>query len=338
VTFDGAAPSTRDAGPGRVTPSDISVVICAYTLERWDLLRAAITSAGDQQVHPPREVILVIDHNDQLFERARNSAPAVRVIRNSGPRGLSGGRTTGLDAASGSVVAFLDDDAVADPHWLVALSGAYDAASVLGVGGSASALWERGRPGWFPEEFDWVVGCSYRGLPTRRAPVRNPIGCNMSFRRDPLLKIGGFRSEVGRVGSRPTGGDETELSIRLLSAYPEGRIVYEPQARIGHHVPAMRSTWHYFRTRCFAEGVSKAIIARMAGSAPALSTERRYVRRTLPAGIIRGAFEALRGRPAGLLRALVIIAGLATTTAGYIYGIVTRAPLVPRPSSGRRQG
>jgi glycosyltransferase involved in cell wall biosynthesis len=335
VTPEHASASARDAGPARVTPSEISVVICAYTLERWDLLRAAITSAGDQQVHHPREVILVIDHNDELFERAREAAPSIRVIRNSGPPGLSGGRTTGLHAASGRVVAFLDDDAAADPNWLGAMSGAYDEASVLGVGGSASASWERGRPRWFPEEFDWVVGCSYRGLPTHRAPVRNPIGCNMSFRREPLIRIGGFRSEVGRVGSRPTGGDETELSIRLLSAYPDGRIVYEPQARISHHVPAVRSTWRYFRMRCFAEGVSKAIIARMAGSIPALSTERRYVRRTLPAGMVRGALEALRGRPAGLLRALVIFAGLAVTTAGYIYGIVTRAPLVPRASSDR---
>jgi glycosyltransferase involved in cell wall biosynthesis len=321
-----------------VTPSEISVVICAYTLERWDLLRAAIASAGDHQAHRPQEVILVIDHNDELFERARDAVPTARVMPNSGPPGLSGARTTGLQAASASVVAFLDDDAVADPGWLLALSRAYDADSVLGVGGSASAWWEQGRPSWFPEEFDWVVGCSYRGLPTRRAPVRNPIGCNMSFRREPLLRIGGFRSEVGRIGARPTGGDETELSIRLLSAYPGGMIVYEPEARISHHVPTARSTWRYFRTRCFAEGLSKAIIARMAGSAPALSTERRYVRRTLPAGMVRGALEALRGRPAGILRALAIFAGLAITTAGYIYGTVTRAQLASRASSGRRRG
>jgi hypothetical protein len=53
---------------------------------------------------------------------------------------------------------------------------------------------------------------------------------------------------------------------------------------------------------------------------------------------VRGALEALRGRPAGILRALAIFAGLAITTAGYIYGTVTRAQLASRASSGRRRG
>lgn len=60
---------------------------------------------------------------------------------------------------------------------------AYDAPRVMGVGGSIVPRWESARPGWMPRKLDWVVGGTYRGMPATTAPVRNLIGCNMSFRR-----------------------------------------------------------------------------------------------------------------------------------------------------------
>src|SRR5439155_542168 len=75
-------------------------------------------------------------------------------------------RTTGIDRADrGDVIAFLDDDAVAEPDWLETMLRAYGDGSVMAVGGRIEPLWAAGRPGWFPPEFDWVVGCTYVGLP-----------------------------------------------------------------------------------------------------------------------------------------------------------------------------
>jgi GT2 family glycosyltransferase len=298
-----------------------SVVICAFTTERWEELSAAVASVAAQTM-PARETIVVIDHNDDLLARAREAFPAAGVVSNDGRRGLSDARNHGVRAAGGTLVAFLDDDARADPTWLERLSEAYDDPDVMGVGGSAAPAWASGRrPRWFPEEFDWVVGCSYLGLPDRRAPIRNFLGCNMSFRREAFTIAGGFDTAVGRVGTRPVGGEETEFCIRLRRLRPGTMLIYEPSARVQHSVPRTRSTWRYFRARCYAEGLSKAVVSRLAGSNDGLASERRYVIATLPVGVLRNLALAIPRRDlGGPARAGAILAGLAVTIVGYAVG------------------
>jgi GT2 family glycosyltransferase len=219
------------------------------------------------------------------------------------------------------VIAFLDDDAVAAPGWLGCLLEPYADPEVIGVGGTIDPLWPGRRPAAMPAEFDWVVGCTYRGVPGTREPVRNLIGANMSIRRSVFDAIGGFRSDVGRVGTRPVGCEETELCIRARKALPGSRFVFEPRARVRHRVTPDRACARYFRARCWAEGRSKAVVARHAGSEDALSAERRYVRTVLPSGIARGVRDAVaNGDVAGLARAAAIVAGLVITDAGYSAG------------------
>src|SRR5438309_1594218 len=97
---------------------------------------------------------------------------------------------TGIMFSRGSVVAFLDDDAVADDQWAKRLLAAYRDSDVVATGGAAEAVLESPLPTWWPSEFDWVVGCAYRGLPTHAEDVRNVIGCNMSVRRAALEAVG----------------------------------------------------------------------------------------------------------------------------------------------------
>ena len=311
---------------------DVSVVIAAFTAQRWDNLLAAIDSVQHQSL-PPRELIVCIDHNRPLFEDIQNHVSGlehVKVVENRWPRGVSGARNTGVAESAGSVCAFLDDDAVAAPEWLASLVGAYAEPEVLGVGGAIEPKWQRARPAWFPEEFDWVVGCSYRGLPTSAAPTRNLIGANMSFRRYVLMELGGFRLDTGRVGEYPpVGCEDTEMCIRARHQWPWGRFVYDPQARVLHSVPHSRARWTYFISRCYGEGASKAHLARLFGLADSLSVERAYVMRTLPAGVGRGVLDTLRQRQtAGLTRGAAIVAGLASAAAGFAVG-ATRNALTP---------
>lgn len=303
----------------------VSVIVCAYTEERWADLIAAIDSLHAQMLKP-EQIILVIDHNEPLFERARSrfTPQGVVVIKNSEPRGLSGARNSGLKLSRSEIVAFMDEDAVAEPSWLARLAAAYDDPQVLGVGGAIVPTWAEGRPGWFPETFDWVVGCTYAGMPSERAAVRNLIGCNMSFRREVVEQNGGFRHGIGRVGTRPVGCEETEYCIRASHRWPEGRFVYEPEARVRHTVPAKRANWAYFRSRCYAEGLSKAAIGQFVGAKSSLSSEKAYVARTLPLAVARNLGAALRLDANGLARAAAIIAGLGLTGAGYL---MTRARL-----------
>src|SRR5919106_5360944 len=99
-----------------MTCASISVVVCCFTLDRWNDLTAAVRSLRDQS-RRPFEVVVVVDNNAALSARARRELPGVRVIDSAGERGLSAARNTGVAAARGEIVAFLDDDAVAAPDW-----------------------------------------------------------------------------------------------------------------------------------------------------------------------------------------------------------------------------
>jgi glycosyltransferase involved in cell wall biosynthesis len=302
---------------------DVSVVICAYTEERWDHLLQAIESVERQSTRP-RELIVAIDHNARLRSRLEATGKDVRIIDSSGPKGKSGALNTAIAAAHGSVIALLDDDAAAEPTWLAELVRGYEDDDVLGVGGYLEPVWPGRRPSWFPEEFLWVLGCTYRGMPRDRAIVRNLIGANMSFRRDVFLEAGGSRDGLGPNGTALVGAaraEDTEFCIRASARWPDRVWVYEPRARARHHVPASRARWSYFSSRCYVEGLSKALLADVAGVRDGLAAERRYTFVTLPLGVLRGFGEAIfRLDPGGIARSAAIVAGLAITTAGYVRG------------------
>lgn len=317
-----------------------SVVICVYTEKRWNEIQAAVESVRLQSV-PAAEIILVVDHNPALFDRLVAAMPDVTVLQNSFDRGLSGGKNTGLLAASGDVVAFLDDDAAAEPDWLKYLLDGYAEAGVVGVGGLTNPNWETGRPRWFPEEFDWTVGCTYVGMPKFRAPVRNLLGGNASFRREVFDVAGLFRTDIGRSASkRPLGCEETEFCIRLTRCAPRSVLLFEHRAAIHHLVPAARCRFSYFVSRCFAEGLSKAQVTASVGVGDGLSSERRYATSTLPLGVVRGVGGALHGDIWGLARAGAIIAGLGAASYGYVCGSIgkfRRARRSPAPLAGDAQ-
>jgi GT2 family glycosyltransferase len=297
-----------------------AVVICAYSDQRWDLLADGIEAVLDQSL-PPARLLVVIDYNEELLERVRQRfGDRVVAMDNAEQQGLSGARNTGVAAAREDVIAFLDDDALPERDWLERLVTSYEQ-GVLGVGGAIEPRWASRRPSWFPPEFDWVVGCTYLGMPEAAAPVRNMIGANMSLRREVFERVGGFAHELGHKGAVPFGCEETELCIRAQQAIPDGWIRHQPSARVHHWVSEERSRFAYFRQRCFAEGGGKALMTSLVGSDDGLSSERRYTLRVLPAGVLRGATASLRERNLdGLSRAAAILAGLALVGAGYLRG------------------
>lgn len=291
----------------------IAVVICAYTLERWDLLARAVASVRRQET--PHEIVLVIDHNDELLRRATAQWPDATVVANRGAQGLSDARNTGVAATTADLIAFLDDDAEAQPGWLEQLVAPFDTPRVGLVGGRVLPEWSAGKPAWFPDEFGWVVGCSYTGQPTEPVAIRNPIGASMAVRRAVFAEVGLFHNGVGRVGKNTAGCEETELGIRARSA---GWITMSaPASTIRHYVPPERHSFRYFARRCLSEGGAKAMVATLAGPSDALESERAYVSRALPRGVV----AHLRGKRASRLRGtLAIVIGLGLTSAGYAWG------------------
>jgi glucosyl-dolichyl phosphate glucuronosyltransferase len=318
-------------GSSRRDPEEsVTVVVCAYTRDRWATLQAAVDTARSQSDRDD-ELLVVVDHNDELLARCREYLDDSSVIPNSHNRGLSGARNTALDQAHGSIIVFLDDDAVPLDGWLDALRAPYADKRVYGVGGLAKPCWLGGQPRWFPEEFLWVVGCSHLGLPSDSHSVRNVFGANMSFRKAAFNHVGGFAEQLGRIGEQPLGCEDTEFAIRLAQANPEAVILYEPASQVEHHVSPRRARLSYFVRRCWGEGISKAEVSRRVGRSQALSAERYYALRVLPRGIWNGLHDSVGGDLWGMARCVSIALGLAATVAGYCVGTFRRS------TGGRRK-
>jgi glycosyltransferase involved in cell wall biosynthesis len=315
--------SRHDVGTKEGVTSSVTVAVCAYTRDRWETLQGALEVAL-RQINHNDELLVVVDHNDALLARCRESLGDLKILPNCHKRGLSGARNTALDVAQGSIIVFLDDDAVPLDGWLDALRAPYADKRVYGVGGLAKPRWLGGQPPWFPEEFLWVVGCSHLGLPTDPQPVRNPMGANMSFRKASFDHVGGFSEQMGRVGERLFCCEETEFAIRLTQASPGAIILYVPSSQVEHHVAPWRASLRYFVRRCWAEGLSKAEVSRRVGRANALSSERDYVSRVLPRGIWNGVHDSVTGNIWGVARAAVIVLGFVAAAIGYCIGAVYR--------------
>jgi glycosyltransferase involved in cell wall biosynthesis len=269
-------------------------------------------------------VILVIDHNPSLAERARRELTGVEVLENESTPGLSGARNTGLAAANQSVTAFLDDDAEARPGWLAALTEPYRNPNVVATGGGVQPRWPEARPRWLPPTFDWVVGCSYLGLPETPSPVRNPIGANMSVRTELALQAGAFDVAVGRIGRRPRGCEETELAIRLTAAVSGSVVWYVPAAAVDHYVARDRLRVPYFLSRCWHEGMSKADVVRLAGAPAGLQSERRHTTVVIPRALLGDALALAAGDMAAVARIGAIAGGVAAAASGYLVGRIRR--------------
>jgi glucosyl-dolichyl phosphate glucuronosyltransferase len=310
------------SGPPAARPA-FAVIICAYTLDRWQEIVAAVGSVCRQTL-PPLEVLVVIDGNSQLLERARAELEEgpVRVVPNHYRDGLSGARQTGAELATAPLLAFLDDDAVAEPEWLQELAPAYDDPQALGAGGVVEPLWQAREPRWLPPELYWIIGCTYAGMPVHDGRIRNPIGANMSVRAEVLARAGTFETSLGRIdrgGSVMGSAEETEFCIRAARMHPGGYWAYRPRARVRHSVPASRATLAYFAHRCDVEGTAKADLIDLAGGEQGLASERAYTRSVLPRAFVRELRAALHGRPEGLERAAIVVLGLALTARAYAW-------------------
>jgi glycosyltransferase involved in cell wall biosynthesis len=298
----------------------VSVIVSSYSAQRYEQVIECIGSLKKQTLLP-YEIILVLDPDEELRDFYVSRIPSDIRVLVSDAKGLSNTRNSGIMAASGEYIAFIDDDAFADLHWLENLVRNYSSPAVLGVGGLIKPVWQNGRPIWFPEELDWVIGCSYRGLPLERSCVRNPIGCNMSFRKDAFEKAGYFRSDRGRVGTKLMGGEETEFSVRVLRAVPGSRIVYDPSALVYHRVTGKRASLRYLLNRLFHEGVSKELMQRTEIS-NTLSIERQYltylVWTSIPSRLARPWKLKNTAQLFTLLLSILVVLG------GYLYSYIQK--------------
>lgn len=299
--------------------ADVTVITATYSLDRWAMITAAVESVLRQTILP-REIILPVDHNRDLYERltqtwasgaTKGSEPTITVVESKYDGHLGASQTTAAELARTEFLAFLDDDAAAEPEWLASLLAALARPSVIAVGGAPLPVYSAPRPRWFPPEFDWVFGCAYAGLPTKTEPILHLIGTTMAVRRKDFLAIGGIRSNEH--------GD-LELSHRLLARSPASVILYVPEAVVRHHVHPNRLTWSYFWRRCFFGNRRKVFTLKAIGDAAHLGAERRFALRALTSGVATNLKQLVKGDLAGVSRGVAIFVGLALAAAGFATG------------------
>ncbi|MGC0363555.1 glycosyltransferase involved in cell wall biosynthesis [Rhodococcus sp. 27YEA15] len=317
-------------------PLALAVIVCCYTQQRIASLIDSVHAAREQADVNFDEIIVVVDNNEALGVELRSVLhPSIRIVSNTGTPGLSGARNTGVGATEADVVVFVDDDAVLRHGSLDAVRTAFSDRDILAVAGAVHARWEAGaQPWWFPDEFRWVVGCDYRGLPGDGRQVRNPIGAAMAVRRKELLAVGGFSDRLGRVGTVPAGCEETLMGIQLRQHFPSSRIIRAENLAVDHHVPEARSTLRYFVQRCRHEGRSKAVLSSIVGSSDGLAAERAFVLRTLSSGAVRYVRAAFGLRtPLPVVRILTMLLGLIVTATATLRSSLRMSSRSPRTAA-----
>ena len=196
----------------------VSVVVCAYNAERT--MEACLASLETLD-YPDYEVIVVNDGSTDRTLEISESFPYCRIISQPN-KGLSVARNVGAEAATGEIVAYTDSDCVVDPDWLTYLVARMEAGGLSACGG----------PNFPPPEESLVpaaVAVSPGG-PTHvlisDEVAEHIAGCNMAFRRDALLALGGFDPQYRAAG------DDVDICWRFQDA--GHTIGFSPAAVVWH--------------------------------------------------------------------------------------------------------
>ena len=227
-----ALPAVAKAFAEGPFPSDlrwpkISVVVCTYN--GASTIRDTLEALRDLD-YPSFEVIVVNDGSTDETPQIASNYP-YRVI-NEENQGLSRARNTGIAAATGEIVAFIDDDAYPDPHWLRFLALSFIEGKFAAVGGPNLAPM---RDGWRADAIANAPGGPNAVLISDRTAEHIP-GCNMAFRKEALEAVGGFDPRFR------TAGDDVDLCWRLRD---RGDVIgYSAAAVVWHHRRrSLRAYW-----------------------------------------------------------------------------------------------
>lgn len=299
-----------------------SVILTAYSPDRFEdtneAIKSIITGSYDNW-----EIIVVVDGRKQLADRLQDEwerTDNVKVICNDKNLGAAKSRNKAVDLATGDVVAFFDDDAVADKEWLSELARAYTEHDAVAAGGRIDPIWLTGKPKFLPEEFYWLIGATYKGYPKEMTYVRNTFASNLSLRRSVFLELGGFNPNIGPKGESLLQSAETDLCTRLY-IQTGNKVLYNPEAIVGHRVYQYRTEPTFLLKRAFYQGVSKR--GMQLYTQTELDSESNFLKGLLIQSIPEKIQKIMSGKyKQGLLKAIFLILGIASVGFGYIWGSI----------------
>ena len=304
----------------------ISAIICTHN--RASYLGGAIASLLGQ-TYPTYEIIVVDNastDDTQAVVDAFLPQPVTYLYEST--LGLSTARNRGAAIARGSILAYLDDDAEASPHWLAALAevfGQYPEAAI--AGGHVSLIWPQGltAPRWLSPTLSESLGTYDLGTAIRliTTPGQTPRGLNYAVKKSFLDTVGGFDPQLGRVGKNLLSNEELHLTQQALAAGLE--VLYVPQAQVAHNVAPERLRRSWFLRRSWWQGISECYREQVAET---LTLGRVRVRGTC---LLRGLVKAVRHWPDPALRFENLV--YAYGQLGYVLSGLRH--LLPRPGTKR---
>jgi len=301
----------------------VSVVVCTYSMERYEAFSECVESVLAQE-YDPLEVVLVVDGNPHVLERVSEDfgdEPNVVVHKNDENRGISYSRTKGGELASGEIVAFIDDDATAEPNWVSKLVEVYEETDAIAVGGDVKPDWQTEKPDFFPDEFYWLVGVVEPGFAEDGEEVRNTYGSNISYRREAFLDVGGYDPNTGRKGDKHLQAHEAPVGIRLLREYGKG-MVFTGDAVVHHKLFDYRGDFRWLLSRSFWQGYSKRVMDLLYPDAP--DDKGNYLRWLVTQRVPMRLARLVRSPSFTEARQLcAIIAFTSAVGLGYLYAFMT---------------
>jgi glycosyltransferase involved in cell wall biosynthesis len=272
----------------------ISAIICTHNRDTY--LGAAIDSLLAQDFTDEFEVVVVDNASSDRTQEVvaqRSHNPRLKYILEP-VIGLSVARNTGAKIASGDILAYLDDDAVASDRWLQTLYSAYQNNSQLAIaGGKVTLLWPQDiqPPRWLSPGLAGNLGAYDLGENTVyiNQPNLTPRGLNYSIRRRFLAEIGGFDLHLGRVGKNLLSNEE--LQMTELALQRGWQVAYIPEALVAHNVSPERLHRSWFLNRGWWQGISECYREQLTGKAGIGQLQRGCER------FLRGLYKALQYFP-----------------------------------------
>ncbi len=306
----------------------ISVVICTHNRDQY--LGAAIDSLLQQDFHSFEVVVVDNASSDRTREvtEARMSDPRLRYVYES-TLGLNVARNRGVREGKADLIAYLDDDAIANPHWLSVIYEAYQREDNLGAaGGKIDLLWPQGvePPSWLSPGLAENLGAYDLGdelIYIDRAGL-TPRGLNYSIRRDVWEAVGGFDMKLDRSGKNLlSNGDLYMTELVLKHGW---KVAYLPDAVVQHQVFADRVKREWFLSRGWWQGISECYREKLSGRA-GIGQLRRGGER-----FVRGLYKSVKyfGDPAQRFDNLVYAYGQIGYLSAAIQGMLA-APASKKP-------
>jgi glycosyltransferase involved in cell wall biosynthesis len=268
----------------------VSVTICTY--DRAEVLGAAIESLCHQAVSTGCFEIIIVDNGSTNpiaklvgYYQTRYPKHSIKLV-NETRQGLGYARNQALSQAHGEYIAYIDDDARVESHWLAhaLLVLQNQPEEFVCLGGPILPFYTTPKPVWFQDEYETrSMGDTVRAL----EQGESFSGSNMIWKRDVLLSIGGFDEKVGVKGSKLSTGEETAAFIKAWQQLETPHMQYDPHLIVNHWVPGFKMTVSYRLKRAFAAGQTVMKIGHF-------RHRRAYLFLAACKGVIAGGLKALR--------------------------------------------